>query len=344
MRLSLSKSISNFQNVIKRKPAMPMVNMELTYYCTQRCLQCSFPLQATPEKVMSFENFKIIIDNLHKYGTQGVSLSGGEPMLHPNLPQMMKYLYDLKFARKHLLSTLYGKQELVDATIENILKYNFSISCSYDGLGENADIIRGGKNVAKIVKSNMLTLHKENQKRKNKLRLGVNIVISNLNYKEVPEILDFIEELDWSANVDIYRWLASTQVEQDKMKLVKSDELYNVLQKVKKSKVVNTPNWLIDGYYSYLDEATPKYCPYLDSPSLGSKFFVQPEGDLKVCLGKPVGNLVTQTPKEIFSSKAWQNKIKEFEACEGCWNTCYTRNAKPLNYGKPKELLDWILK
>lgn len=344
MKISLNKSLLNFKNALKHKPAIPFINFETTYYCTQRCLQCSFPQQATPEKVMSFEDFKIIVDKLHKYGTQGISLSGGEPMLNPHLPEMMAYLHELKFPIRHLLTTLYGEQKLVEQTIQNALKYGFSLSCSYDGLGENADIIRGGKNVAKIVKQNMELLNKENLKRKKKLRLGVNTVISNLNYREVPEILKMIEKLGWTSNVDMYRWLSSTQVEKDEMKLTPNRELEDILEIVKQSPVVNTPNWLVDGFINYLNDDFPKHCPYLSSPALGSKFFVQPKGDLKVCVGEPVGNLISQTPEEIFASTIWQKKIQEFEACAGCWNSCYTRNAKPLSYTNPKQLFDWIMK
>ncbi|MCD4650474.1 MAG: hypothetical protein K8S56_01610, partial [Candidatus Cloacimonetes bacterium] len=182
------------------------------------------------------------------------------------------------------------------------------------------------------VKNNMMILHRENQKRKKKLRLGVNIVISQLNYEEIPEILAFVEEIGWQANVDIYRWLSATQVETDELKIAPSQKLRDVLEVVKQSPVVFIPDWLIDGYCDYLLGKTPKYCPYIDAPGLGSKFFIQPNGNLKVCLGEPAGNLIKQTPAEIFASQAWKNKMAEFKACTGCWNTCYTRNARPMKY------------
>lgn len=344
MKISLNKTVLNLKNALKHRPAIPFINFETTYYCTQRCLQCSFPLQATPEKVMSFEDFKIIVDKLHRYGTQGISLSGGEAMLNPHLPEMMAYLHQLKFPIRHLLTTLYGAEDLVDKTIQDIVKYGFSISCSYDGLGATADKLRGATNVAETVKRNMLKLNEANKKLGNKMVLGVNIVISKLNYLEIPEILQLMEELGWTVNVDMYRWLSSTQVEQDEMKLTPNPELERILKIVKKSQAVNTPNWLIDGFIGFLNDDFTKYCPYISSPSLGSKFFVQPKGDLKVCVGDPVGNLITQTPEDIFASRIWQNKIKEFEACKGCWNSCYTRNAKPLSYANPKQIFDWIRK
>jgi len=344
MKISSNKSVKNIVNAIKHRPAIPFINFETTYYCTQRCLQCSFPLQATPDKVMSFDKFKIIVDKLHKYGTQGISLSGGEPMLNPHLPQMMEYLHKLNFPVKHLLTTLYGDQALVEQTINNVLKYGFSISCSFDGLGHNADKIRGGKKVAQIVKQNMELVNRKCRDQKKYVRRGVNTVISRLNYKEVPDILEMINTLGWTANVDMYRWLSSTQVEKDEMKLTPNKDLEEIIDKIKKAPALNTPIWMVDGFINYLNDDFEKYCPYLSAPALGSKFFVQPEGDLKVCLGEPIGNLVSQTPEEIFSSSEWQNKFNEFKACAGCWNRCYTRNAKPFSYTKPKLLLDWIFR
>jgi hypothetical protein len=94
---------------------------------------------------------------------------------------------------------------------------------------------------------------------------------------------------------------------------------------VKKSPVVLTPHWLLDMLPDYLDGKFEKYCPYLSLPTFGTKVFIHPDGSVKSCMGDPFGNILQQTPEELFRSEAWKDQMKEKVRCEGCVNTCYTR-------------------
>jgi len=288
---------------------------------------------------MTYDNFRKLIDKLSNYGTQVITLSGGDPLLHPQLEEFADYAYRKNFARIHLLTTLYGSDKQIEKTIAIILKYDLSMSVSFDGFGEIADQLRGAKNVAEIVKKNMWWFEQENKKRNKPLPTGVNIVISKLNLHQVPDILDFLEEIKWSVDVDIYRWRSSNQIENDILKLEDTPEFRKVLDRVRKSPIVTTPKWLIDGFPDYINQKSPKYCPYLDTPVLGSKFFIEADGVVGVCIGEPVGNLLEQTPQELFNSKEWRQKIEEFKKCQGCWNTCYSPLARLVH---PKAWIDII--
>jgi MoaA/NifB/PqqE/SkfB family radical SAM enzyme len=170
----------------------------------------------------------------------------------------------------------------------------------------------------------------ENRKRKKPIQVGVNVVMSRLNLHQVPDILTYLERFGWWTDVDIYRWQATNQREVDVLKLTDSTELRRVLEIVKKSPVVFTPDWLIDGFPNYLSGNFQKHCPYLDSPSLGSKFFINPDGGVKVCIGDAFGNLLQQSPEVLFASAGWKDRVRDFENCSGCWNTCYTTRSSAL--------------
>ena len=71
---------------------------------------------------------------------------------------------------------------------------------------------------------------------------------------------------------------------------------------------------------------------YINSPTFGSKFFIHPNGNVRVCIGEEIGNIIDQSPEEIFSTKKWENFISKFEACKGCWNACYTPFSTILNF------------
>lgn len=321
---------SNIANAVKRRPAILTTNILLTQKCVQNCLQCSIPANASENSVISFDDFRILVDRLADYGTQVLTLSGGDPMLHPHLAECIRYAVGKKFARVHLLTTLYGSERIVEKTMQAVFDAGISIGISFDGFGEEADTIRGAKNVSQTVMRSMEWVQSENRKRKKPIQVGVNVVMSRLNLHQVPDILSYLERFGWWTDVDIYRWQATNQREVDVMKLTDSPELRKVLEIVKKSPVVFTPDWLIDGFPNYLSGNFQKHCPYLDSPSLGSKFFINPDGAVKVCIGDAFGNLLQQTPEALFASAGWRERVRDFENCSGCWNTCYTTRSSAL--------------
>lgn len=335
---TLKRCVRNLVNIARRKPAILLTNILLTKNCTQRCLQCSIPQKAGADSMMTFNNFKNLIDLLDTYGTQAITLSGGDPMLHPQLRECIEYAKSKHFGNIHLLTTLYGPEKLVEKTIETVLETGISVSISFDGFDEVADKLRGGKNVSAIVMNNMELLHDENQKLKKPVRTGANIVINNLNLHQVPEILNYLESFRWNTDVDIYRWASTNQQEMEQLKIANSQELQDVIQRVKSSPIVFTPDWLFDGFADYLEGKSTKLCPYLMSPAIGSKFFIDPDGEVKVCIGASIGNIFHSLPQEIFRSERWHKKLDEFRQCPGCWNTCYTTSARPLHISRIKDL------
>ena len=329
---SIKRGTSNLKNIVNRRPALLFTNILLTYQCTQRCRQCTIPWQKAEDPFISIINFEKIVDRLHAYGTQGISLSGGEPMSHPELPALIKIASQRRFLNLQLLTTLYASEKRVEQTIRSVFDNNVTLSCSFDGFGEVADYLRGAKNVSETVEKNILAFHAENIKRKKPVKTFLNIVLNQLNLHQVSNVLDFAESINWRVNVDLYRWASDNHREQDDMKITDFDLLASLVSRIKKSRVVITPHWLLDGYPGYLNDNFPKQCPYLDNPYIGSKFFIHPNGDVHVCIGNRIGNLLESTPGEIFNSSTWTNRISKFHDCQGCWNTCYTPSAKLSNY------------
>ncbi|HOD53867.1 MAG TPA: radical SAM protein [Candidatus Cloacimonadota bacterium] len=320
------------KNFLTRTPGFIMNNILLTYHCTQKCLQCNIPFMHSEVPFMEEKVFKTIIDRLDNFGAQGITLSGGEPMLHPLLEQFAGYAKSKSFKRVHLLSNLYGPEEMIEKTIETVFRHKLSVSCSFDGFGEVADDIRQAENVAQTVMNSMNKISAENKKLLNPIKTSVNIVISQKNLAQIPEILDYIESIGWSFNIDIYRFTSKAHRENEDMKVKEGKMLHDVLLRVMKSPYLKTPVWLYKGYEAYLNDNFKKICPYINSPTLGSKFFIHPNGDVKVCIGEPIGNLAKQTPQEIFKSQKWEEQQSEFKKCPGCWNTCYTPGASVWKY------------
>lgn len=326
------RSLKNMLHVLRGRSSFFVTDILLTYYCTQKCMQCSFPERAPQMGRMTLGNFKNIIDKLDHIGTQIIVFSGGEPLLNPQLFECIEYAAHKKFTYKHILSTLYASRKKVEAFVNVLLKYRVSITSSFDGFGETADMLRGVSDVSRTVLEHMEYLARENRKRGTPIKTIANIVISPLNMEQIPTILERLERIGWLASLDVYR--KNPDYPRDDALLILKDakELQRVIAVAKASPIVITPSWLLDGFVHYTHSDPPKLCPYLSSPYLGSRFFVHPDGTVKICLNSVVGNLVQQTPEEILTSKTWKLTRSKLVKCNGCWNSCFTPIARISNY------------
>ena len=322
----LRKAAKNVAKAVTFERMMFFPDILVTHHCTQRCLQCSIPLTASPTKpFMDFSDYKKIVDLLDDHGTQGFVISGGEPMLHPQLPEFIQYAASKNFGRIHLLSTLYGPERLIERAVHAAIDAGISLSVSFDGLDEVGDTVRGARNVSERIKKSIGYVKSEMERRGKRIHCAVGVVLSQLNVHQTAEILSYLEEVGWLTEVDVYRWQSQSQLENDAMKFKDTKELRAAIELVKKSPVVLTPDWLLDMLPDYLEGKFEKYCPYTSLPTFGSKVFIHPDGSVKSCMGDAFGNILHQTPEELFKSEEWKMQMEEKVRCEGCVNTCYTR-------------------
>jgi len=335
----IGRIIKLLLNWVTGKPSMLFTNVLLTHRCSQNCLQCTIPQQITVNEFMKFEDFKLILKRLIKQGTLGLTLSGGDPMLHPEIEKFIEYAHKKKFIRLHLLTTLYYDEKTMDKLLRILERYPISMSCSFDGFGEVADTLRGAKNVSETVEMNMRRINNHLRARGLKRKLGVNIVTSQKNLYQVIDVIKFIEKIGWRANLDIYRWRSENQNENDELKITDFTEFDKVIKYAIDSPAVWSHDWLIKGYRDYLEYSFVKICPYLLMPTVGSKFFINPDGKVEVCFGEPVGNLLEQEASEIFKSDKWQRKLEQFRQCKGCWNSCYTLSVGLFRFKHLRDIL-----
>ena len=65
---------------------------EIIQTCPNKCIFCSSCSDIEKDKIISFDQFKLTIDYLMNHGgVEEISLSGGEPFLHPDLLKMIIY-------------------------------------------------------------------------------------------------------------------------------------------------------------------------------------------------------------------------------------------------------------
>ena len=77
---------------------MREISIELTYDCDLRCIYCSSSAEhPSPIGELSFDEVKMILDEAKKCGAKIVSLSGGEPLLHPQFFDIIEYAKEKKY-------------------------------------------------------------------------------------------------------------------------------------------------------------------------------------------------------------------------------------------------------
>lgn len=75
-------------NYFRKHPTIFGIHVEVTSRCNERCLHCYQPRAVSRDMEMSL--FRDLLGQLRKMGTASMTLSGGEPTLHPDFPQILR--------------------------------------------------------------------------------------------------------------------------------------------------------------------------------------------------------------------------------------------------------------
>lgn len=145
--------------------------VHVTDRCNLHCVGCySFKDCRNKNKDLSTEKIKYIFETLVKNGVDLIVVSGGEPFLRDDLPEILRYAKkDLKLKELHIISNGTMPFERYDRCIE----YLDNISISIDGYDEKTSFIRDPGIMPKVLEtvrylknkanvSLIATLHKKN--------------------------------------------------------------------------------------------------------------------------------------------------------------------------------------
>jgi MoaA/NifB/PqqE/SkfB family radical SAM enzyme len=70
------------------------ISIEIIRKCPNNCVHCSSLSDKDCIEIFKYEDFISIINDAGKLGAKTICLSGGEPFLHPNIIEMVNYLYN----------------------------------------------------------------------------------------------------------------------------------------------------------------------------------------------------------------------------------------------------------
>ncbi len=311
-------------------PALPSIfTLELTTFCDNRCSGCA-NVELTQQRETqqkhsrTMGNWQEIIDTVVKQGGKKtiIRLSGGEPTLHPEFSDIVRYL-DTQNVPHALLTTgrwqKIGSENLIELykSCENFVGFLISLHGA-DAQTHNSFVESGEKSFQE-------TTQNIQKARQNGLRVYTNTVLTHLNYTQIEEIQQLSKQL--GAQYAVFnRFIA------DEHPLQTTEE--QLLEAIKTVQILRGR-----GEACRVGNTVPTcFFPLTNFPSVSGYELchISPNGNIRPdnLTVHSFGNILMQPLKDIWqSSKAQSYRYHFPDSCLQCaaFSTC-RGGSKSLNF------------
>lgn len=167
--------------------------IDVTYHCNAACRYCQWGNHNNPlRKHLPLQEILLSAETIKALGTERIVLSGGEPHLHPKLPQILSHYRGLVNSLV-VMSNGYGLDS------KEILRLN---ELGASGITVSVDSIDPEESM--LTRKTPLTIHRQIIsnlravcKPSRKFEVGINSVVSHVtaNWKTISKILEFAQTL-----------------------------------------------------------------------------------------------------------------------------------------------------
>lgn len=332
---------NSLESLFLLDPQLTSFQIELTSQCNERCLHCYIPHELKDGYIES-DLFYNVLDQLEGLKTWSITLSGGEPMLHP---QFKEFLYETK--KRGFYVNVLSNLTLLDDEIINIMSEGNKSSVQVSLYSMNP------KNHDKITQLNG-SHAKTVASIRRLIDADVPIQISCPTMKENKN--DFGEVLRWAHKHKIrattdYSIMAEYNNDTSNLShRLDPEECEEVIQDIL--------NWDIDYQNQVLssnfEQQAQEYSNDLDAALCGvgiSTCCMVSNGSVYPCAGwqsYTCGNLNNESLEDIWMHSEKMNKLRslrrrDMKACIGCdmqtfCSPCMVRNANESPTGDPFEI------
>lgn len=161
--------------------------IEITSKCNLKCLHC-YNDSNTNLHFLDFDILRKTFKSLKDLGVSVISISGGEPLLHPSFKKIIEYNDELG-----ITTDITTNGTMLHILNDDIIKKINKIQISLDGsTKETQDTIRG-QNCYELIINNIKGLIKKDPDISKKLSLKM--VINKLNKDEIKSYIDLAKKL-----------------------------------------------------------------------------------------------------------------------------------------------------
>jgi len=166
------------------KDKKPVVAWNITRSCNLKCVHCySHSTANLPLSELSEKEELAIIDDLADFGIPVLLFSGGEPLLHPRIFDLIAYA-----KQKGIRAVLSTNGTLITAQVAKMLKkMGLSyVGISIDGLENIHNKFRGVSDAFERTMQGVENCQKEG------LKVGFRFTINKENYNDIPGVFDLL--------------------------------------------------------------------------------------------------------------------------------------------------------
>ena len=318
-------------------PFPTSIHVEIVSECNERCIHCYIPHELKTE-LMDDKFFYRILDQAQEMKLLHITISGGEPMLHPHFVDFIKRCreYDMSV---NVLSNL----TLLDENMIREMKNNplLSVQTSvYSMRPEVHDGITRHKNSLKKTCTSVRKLIE------NGIPVQLSCPIMNANYDSYKSVQQWAFKQKVPLGFD-YSIIAKYNHDKENLNCrVSNEELYEFIA----DKMTNDSSYIEDLEKEIADNKKKSADDYICSVC-NSSICISPQGNVYPCVGwsdRIVGNLNHDTLKNIWLKSEEIKKLrsirrKDIQECKSCLqkdycSVCMVRNSNESSTGNPFEV------
>ena len=290
--------------------------VEITSECNLRCLHCYNESGLLKNKI-DLKVFKRLIDEFNTF--PDVTISGGEPLLHPDIWEMLKYS-NQKIGKDSVLitnATMINKEYA-----KKLTESGFGIQVSLNGINSmQHDAICGKGSYEKTLRGLNNLLEAGNKK------VIVRGMISKLNYMDAEKFLIYWGNITQNVVISFLSAMGRGKVIKDKVDLdiFEKDKILEKLHNSKEIALLKEKNVSVG-----IPEAAFSFsCPFvintLEKPPFVPR--IDSNGDTFMCQifdGKEysIGNVNKLSLHEILDSDKFERFINFFSLCNEFKTAC----------------------
>lgn len=295
--------------------------LAVTLLCNSRCVMCDI----WKHKDIDF----LPLDVYRKLpaSLKMIDVTGGEPFLRPDLPDLVKVLRETCPHARILITTnglLNGK---IQKELPKIIAYDpkIAIRISLDGIGKTHDLSRQIPQAYEKVIQTIFFAKKCNVR-----DLGIIYTLMKSNQSQFKEVYQFSKKnnLQFSLNIvhDSAVYFGKEKISlRPNPRELECDFTYLFKEQINS---INPKDWAKAWFnrksYEYLQtQHRPLPC------GAGENFFyMDPSANIYMChlRNLPIGNLLQSSFKDIWMSNAKIQLLNKTRHCHNCWMMCTTKD------------------
>ena len=285
----------------------------VTDKCNSRCVHCNIWQKKPIENPLTPKEIEeVFSDKLFK-NVEYVICTGGEVTVREDLEEIYLRLHKALPNARLQLSTNGLLPERVIKVVNTAMKNNIylDVGVSLDGIGEDHDRIRGIKGNFNKVDQLLHELVKIRKNYKDKLNVGIGIVISDLTLNSLSKVRSYAKKLNIELTEAWYN--ESSFYDNIGEKNIFNNQLVNAVNS-------QSPSPLQEVWLKALNGKSIKFSCF----AMNTFCVLKCNGDIVPCLnlfGKKAGNVREQSATEIWHSYEMK-KVRNIVAnCKGCLNS-----------------------